>query len=196
MANIADSVINSVKDTPITVKMRSGWSDNELVYLDAGKLLEDIGVSAITLHSRTTKQQFTGNANWDHIRELKNTLSIPVIGNGDVSSLKDFNNMIRYTGCDAVMIGRAALGNPWIFKELKLNKETMVSPKDISEICIKHLYLLSKYYNQKISLNLSKKHFGWYLKGFIGASSLRKKVMRSSSIIEIKDILNEFESSF
>ena len=195
MGNIANSVINSVESTPITVKMRSGWSDNQIVYLDAGKLLESIGVAAITLHARTTKQQFTGSANWNHIKKLKDSLSIPVIGNGDVNSLKEYNRIINYTGCDGVMIGRAALGNPWIFKELHSNKEILPTTKDIFKLCIKHLSLLEKHYSPAISLNLSKKHFGWYLKGFSGASSLRKMVMRSSSLKEIQKIIKNFDLS-
>ena len=195
MGDIVDSVIGSVRKTPITVKMRSGWSNDQLVYLEAGKILEDIGISAITLHARTTKQQFTGSANWGHIKKLKDVLSIPVIGNGDVKSLEDYNRMKSSTGCDAVMIGRASLGNPWIFKELQLNRKISPTPIDIANMCTKHFELLKKYYNTKISLNLSKKHFGWYLKGFSGASVIRKKIMRSSSLNEIEEIISYFRSS-
>ena len=115
MGDIAQAVVNSVNNTTITVKMRAGWSDSNLVYIEAGKVLESVGISAITLHARTTQQQFTGKANWEYIKKLKANSNIPIIGNGDVKSYIEYNEMINYTKCDGVMIGRAALGNPWIF---------------------------------------------------------------------------------
>ena len=132
-----------------------------------------------------------GEANWNYIRELKNERSIPIIGNGDVKSINDYHKMINYTKCDAVMIGRAALGNPWIFSEIRDDNRKKPTKKDIAKICSLHLDLLIKYYNKKVSLNLSKKHFGWYLKGFEGASNIRKEIMRSTKVEEVQMIIDE-----
>ena len=192
MGDITTSVINSVSNTPITVKMRAGWSDAQLVYVEAGKILESIGVSAITLHARTTKQQFTGQANWDYIKELKENVNIPIIGNGDIATYSDYQSIISHTKCDGIMIGRAALGNPWVFSQIHNKKNSTQSKKVIIGMCVKHLALLKDYYNEKVTLNLSKKHFSWYLKGFDGASALRKTKMKCDDLSQIDVEINHF----
>ena len=194
MKDITSAVINNVKDTPITVKMRSGWCSDSEVFVNAGKMLEDIGVSAITLHPRTTSQRFEGSADWNSIKVLKDNVNIPVIGNGDVKSLEDYINILEETNCDAVMIGRAALGNPWIFKEIKdynkglVTKEVSIS--DILSMCVKHYNLLKENKEERVCVNLTKKHFSWYLKGFDNASFWRKKILFSKNIAEIEDCIN------
>ena len=192
MGDITTSVINSVSNTPITVKMRAGWSDAQLVYVEAGKILESIGVSAITLHARTTKQQFTGQANWDYIKELKENVNIPIIGNGDIATYSDYQSIISHTKCDGIMIGRAALGNPWVFSQIHNKENSTQSKKAIIGMCVKHLALLKDYYNEKVTLNLSKKHFSWYLKGFDGASALRKTIMKCDDLSQIDVEINHF----
>ena len=117
MDDLTAAVVEAVPELPVTVKMRIGWDQKSIIVPEVGQRLEKIGVKAITLHPRTTKQGYKGEANWGLIKELKNTVSIPVIGNGDIKSSKDVFIMFSETGCDAVMIARAALGNPWFFKE-------------------------------------------------------------------------------
>ena len=198
MDDITSAVIESVQDTPVTVKMRAGWDQDNIVSTEAGARLEKIGVKAITLHPRTTSQRFTGKANWELIKDLKNSVNIPVIGNGDIHSVDDYKKMIDLTGCDAVMIARGALGNPWIFKEInnyiKNNNELIeITLKDIFKMCKKHYELLKEDKNDHVCINLTKKHFSWYLKGFDGAVEWRRKFMYSNSKKEVEDNLKEFE---
>jgi len=198
MDEITSAVIENVKNTPVTVKMRAGWNQENIVSTEAGIRLEKLGVKAITLHPRTTSQKFTGKSNWSLIKELKDSVNIPVIGNGDINTLDDYKKMINMTGCDAVMIARGALGNPWIFEELSnylLNNKNRldISLKDRFELCKKHYELLKKDKSENICLNLTKKHFSWYLKGFNGASEWRKKFMYCNTINEVENNLNIFE---
>ena len=176
-----------------TVKMRAGWDKNNIIISQAGPILEDCGIKAITLHARTSKQLYTGKANWDLIKELKNSVNIPVIGNGDVKNIDDYHSILNQTKCDAVMIGRAALGNPWIFKNIQNSIEGIaplsISIKDIIKTCLKHISLLEKYKTSIACLNLSKKHINYYLKNFENSSNYRKELMRCSEIDDIKKIL-------
>ena len=197
MDEITSAVIENAKDTPVTVKMRAGWDQDNIVSTEAGMRLEKIGVKAITLHPRTTSQKFTGKSNWNLIKELKDNVNIPVIGNGDINTLDDYKKMRNITGCDAVMIARGALGNPWIFEEISnyLNDkdELNITLKDRFDLCKKHYELLKKDKSEHICLNLTKKHFSWYLKGFNGASEWRKKFMYCNNINEVENNLNIFE---
>ena len=126
MNDIALSVVENANGTPVTAKIRAGWDSNSIVAIEAGKILEKCGLKAMTLHGRTTKQGYSGSSDWNLIKKLKNEINIPVIGNGDVSSISDFKKIVEETGCDAVMIGRAALGNPWIFEEIKCHYENRI----------------------------------------------------------------------
>ena len=198
MDDITSAVVESVKKTPVTVKMRAGWDQENIISTEAGLRLEKIGVKAITLHPRTTSQRFTGKANWKLIKELKQAVKIPVIGNGDINNLDDYKKMIDNTGCDAVMIARGALGNPWIFREINnyINQHTsdnLITLKERINLCKKHYQLLKEDRNDHVCLNLTKKHFSWYLKGFNGAAEWRKKFMYSNSTNEIELNLEEFE---
>ena len=195
MDDITAAVIESVPNTPVTVKMRAGWNVKSLVIPEAGQRLEKIGVKAIALHPRTTKEGYSGSANWDLIKILKNSVSIPIIGNGDVKDPGDVISMFEYTGCDAVMIGRAALGNPWFFKEAiamyKGNERP--SPPTISiriNGCKNHFLNMIKWHGEKTATNLMRKHFGWYLRGFEGASNYRKSLVSASNRDEMFSILN------
>jgi tRNA-dihydrouridine synthase B len=200
MEDITQSVIESVPEIPITVKMRAGWDLNDIVSTEAGIILEKLGVSAITLHARTASQKFTGLSNWDLIKELKDNVSIPVIGNGDVQVVEDYLKMKKYTNCDGVMIGRGALGNPWIFKQIKdkINGNNIddVGMKEILNISRKHFSLLKEDKNDRICVNLAKKHFSYYFKGFNGAAKWRKEIMKSHVSLDIIEILNEMENEF
>ena len=193
MEDCTRSVIENVPQIPITVKMRAGWDKSNIISNNAGVMLESLGVKAITLHARTTKQLFSGSANWVHIKELKESVSIPIIGNGDVIDVQSYVNMLNQTNCDAVMIGRGALGNPWIFKDIVdyLNGENLKinKLKDVIKISLRHVSLLESYKNPKVAINLSKKHLSYYLKGFNGASNHRKKIMSISNVEDIKSYL-------
>ena len=197
MKDITQAVIESVPEVPITVKMRAGWNTDSIVSTKAGILLEEIGVKAIALHGRTTSQLFKGNANWDYIKDLKEAVSIPVIGNGDVENYSDYLKIREYTKCDAVMIGRAALGNPWIFKNI-LNKKNDVDYKKnnlelVIDTCKDHIRLLKENKSEKVSVNLSKKHLSWYLKDFNNAGLYRKSIMRSNTIDEILTVIDSVD---
>jgi len=199
MEDITQAVVEAVPEIPVTVKMRSGWDQNSLVSTEAGVRMEKIGVAAITLHPRTTKQQFSGMSNWDLIKELKDAVTIPVIGNGDVNSSEDYYKMMEETGCDGVMIGRAALGKPWIFNTLqnKVSKKVVANPDifQIINIARRHFLMLIKYYNNNICVNLSKKHFNYYFKGFNGASNWRKYFMKIEKTDEIFPLLELMEKA-
>ena len=191
MDEITSAVVEAVPEVPVTVKMRAGWDKNMIVVPKVGENLEKIGVKAITLHPRTTVQLYTGNADWSLIRELKKSVNIPVIGNGDVSSPTKMLEMFEKTGCDAVMIGRGALGNPWFFKEGLALLRQEICPDKISildkvEMCQRHFDLLLNDKGKHWGMNLMRKHFGWYIRGFSGASRFRKALVTAASIEEMR----------
>ena len=194
MKDITQAVVESVPNIPVTVKMRAGWNSDNIVSTKAGLLLEGIGVKAIALHGRTTSQLFKGKANWDYIKELKEAVNIPVIGNGDIGNYSDYCKMKEYTNCDAVMIGRGALGNPWIFNNI-LNKDSDLNFKInnlklVVSTCKEHINLLRYNKSKQVSVNLSKKHLSWYLKDFNNAAVYRKEIMASNNIEDILDTLS------
>ena len=192
MEDITEAVVKAV-DIPVTVKMRAGWNSENIVSTKAGINLEKIGIKAITLHPRTTVQMYKGHSNWDLIKELKDSVNIPVIGNGDIKSIEDINKMFTQTNCDGIMIGRAALGNPWFFTQIKkyINNEDFneISLEERLQICQKHLELLVQIHGEVVGSNNMKKHFAWYFKGFKGASFLRKKFVLAKNYSEMKDFL-------
>ena len=199
MDEITQAVVEAVPNTPVTVKMRAGWDNDSIIIPYAGERLQNFGVKAITLHPRTTKQRYKGKANWDLIKELKKNVSIPVIGNGDIFCVDDIKRMYEYTECDAVMIARAAQGNPWIFREAKNffeNKNNSISPSliEISEMCIEHLNLLINSRGQSIGMNLMRKHLSNYLKGFPGAAQFRQKIITAASFEIMKNELMNFKN--
>ena len=198
MDEITHAVIDAVPNIPVTVKMRAGWDKDSIIIPDVGTRLEDIGVKAITLHPRTTKQRYKGKANWELIKLLKQNVSIPVIGNGDIYCIANIKEMFDYTECDAVMIARAAQGNPWIFREAKKffnNKRYSDSPQliEIAKTCNEHFNLLINSRSQSIGMNLMRKHFSNYLKGFPGAAKFRQKLVTARNFEIMKNELKFFE---
>ena len=194
MKEISTAVRENVNNIPVTAKIRAGWDSNNIVAIEAGLLLQEIGVNAITLHARTTKQSYSGSSDWNLIKELKNNLNIPLIGNGDVNSVSSFSKITKLTNCDAVMIGRASLGNPWIFEQIIqfINNEKYTNPSinDIINICLKHIALLENDKPGIASVNLSKKHLSYYLKNFKNSSNWRREIMRCNNTQSMKRILN------
>jgi len=196
MDDLTSAVVEAVPELPVTVKMRAGWDMSNIVVIEAGPRLEKIGVKAITLHPRTTKQSYKGSANWKWIAELKQAVSIPVIGNGDIKKPDDVVRMFEETNCDAVMIGRASLGNPWFFKQITaLLNGTSFPPVPSTEeriaMCKRHLDLLLESRGEHIGTNLMRKHFGWYIKGFAGAATLRQSLVKAKNKEEMVKLLDD-----
>ena len=188
-------VKNSTK--PVTLKIRKGWDDNSVNAVEIAKIAEASGISALAIHGRTREQYYSGNADWDIISEIKNAINIPVIGNGDVFSVEDARNMLNKTGCDAIMIGRGAQGNPWIFKRINHYMETgEILPEPTLEekinTAIKHLNLAVKEHGEYVAVREMRKHIAWYLKGLKGSAKVRDEINKITSYEEVITRLNEY----
>ena len=192
---IVSSVVKAVK-CPVTVKIRSGWDNDHINAVEIAKVCEEAGAKAICVHGRTRSQGYSGKADWNVIRDVKNNVKIPVIGNGDVTSPEKAKEMLEYTGCDAVMIGRGALGNPWIFREiiqyLKGEKVTDVTNKEKLEIMLKHIDLEVKEKGENVAIKEMRKHLAYYIKNLKNASKLRERINKIDSRTELIDCLNEY----
>lgn len=192
---IAKTLVDST-DKIVNIKFRLGIDENSINYIDFGKALEDAGVDYVILHARTRAQQYSGKANWDDIRKLKEALSIPVVANGDCFSVDDYIKIIETTNADGVMIARGAMGNPFIFRQIKdyLKGEKIKNPTydDILDT-IKRQYDLSlTYKEERLVINQMRKHVGWYIKGLPQAASYRDRVNKLRTNEEIFDLLDEY----
>jgi nifR3 family TIM-barrel protein len=171
-------------DCPVTMKMRLGWTERELVYLEVAKRAQAVGVKAVTLHARTAKQFYRGTADWSHIAALKRAVDIPVIGNGDLAEPHEAMRRMRESGVDGVMLGRSVLGNPWIvggLRDLMEGREARVvpGPADRLRFAMQHYRTMVDEWGEARAVPQMRKHLGYYLKGFFGASELREAVMRT-----------------
>ncbi|MDR0303367.1 MAG: tRNA dihydrouridine synthase DusB [Chitinispirillales bacterium] len=182
---------------PVFVKIRAGWDSQNFIEKEFGKIAENSGISAITIHARTKTMGYSGNAIWERIKILKESVTIPVIGNGDICCGKDAEEIYKQTFCDAIMIGRAALGNPFVFAEIKqhLNggKPKIITLKEKISAAKKHLQYFEEFYGKNAVLSEMKKHLSWYIKGFDGSSQIRADIVKCKTVNEVRQIFKSYQ---
>ncbi len=195
-AKIFRTVVRAVS-CPVTVKLRAGWDEKSVNAAEIAGLAEESGIRAVAVHGRTVRQGYSGRADWNVIRQVKSVLSIPVIGNGDVDSPRAAEDMFGYCGCDGVMIGRAARGNPWIFRDVVscLQGKKVPPPPSVAEIidmALKHFKLLIELKGEPVAAREMRRHAVWYIKGMKGAAAVRQRLIRIKSFNEAEKILRDF----
>ena len=193
---IVSSVVKAVS-VPVTVKIRSGWDEKSINAVEVAKVIEEAGASAITVHGRTRAQGYSGNADWNIIKQVKEAVKIPVIGNGDVTSAKKAKEMLDYTGCDAVMIGRGVLGNPWLINECVTYLETGVIPsrpssKEKIEMLKRHYKLLVDSTSEKQAILEIRTHALWYIKGMPKSAYIKNEICKTKNSEDLFKILDDY----
>ena len=195
---VYDVVYKTVRaiSKPVTVKIRKGFDEEHVNAVEIAKIIEEAGGAAVAVHGRTREQYYSGKADWDIIRQVKEAVSIPVIGNGDVTGSLAAEQLLEETGCDGVMIGRGCQGNPWIFRELNEYEETGKMPhrpskKEIKEMMLRHAQLQIELKGDYLGIREMRKHVAWYTKGMEGSAKLRDEINRVESYEELEKLLNE-----
>ncbi len=194
---LAEAVVRAAREKtrrPLTVKIRSGWDEGKLNCVEIARIAEAAGADAVAVHPRTKRQEFRGKADWRHIAEVKKAVSIPVIGNGDVKSREDAVRMISETGCDGVMIGRAAVGNPWIFRQI-LAAADAPSALERGKAAIRHTDHLREVLGEKIALLNMRTVLPWYGKGLPGVKAFLQRTHRAGNTAELKGLIDGFFSA-
>ena len=194
---IVSSVVEAV-NVPVTVKIRSGWDQNNINAVSVAKICESAGASAICVHPRTRSQGYSGKADWNIIKQVKEAVKIPVIGNGDITDIYKAKAMLDETGCDLIMIGRGVLGNPWLIREINAYLEDgtiLKKPTDIDKIdmCLKHINYLSQIKPEKLVCLEIRNHAAWYLKGIKGSVEVKNKIFQTTKICDIINLLNQLK---
>lgn len=192
IGEIVEKTVKAIKK-PVTIKIRKGFDEGHVNAVEIARIAEASGAAAIAVHGRTREQYYTGKADWDIIRQVKEAVKIPVIGNGDVVSAEMAQKLVEETGCDGIMIGRAAQGNPWIFQQIKVYQDdAMIIDKptvnEISEMVMRHARLLVKYKGEYTGMREMRKHAAWYTAGLPGSSKLRQKLNDIETIEELGEI--------
>lgn len=195
--DIVSSVVSAVP-VPVTVKIRSGWDANSINAVEVAKICESAGASAITVHPRTRSQLYSGKADLDIIKQVKENLSIPVIGNGDIVDIESAKHMLEYTKCDAIMIGRGVLGNPWLIKEIDTYLKTgKIIPKPTYKerinMCYHHLNYLLKFKCERVAILEMRSHIAWYIKGLPYHKEVQNQVFKAKNKEEITQILDNYQ---
>ena len=197
---LAEEVMRAVVENstkPVTLKIRKGWDDNSVNAVEIAKIAEQAGISAVAIHGRTREQYYSGKADWDIIKEIKDSISIPVIGNGDVFEIEDAINMLEKTNCDAIMIGRGAQGNPWIFNRINHYMQTgeiLAKPTAEEKIstAIEHMKLAVAEHGEYVAVREMRKHIGWYIKGLKNSARYRDEINKltdcESVIMKLKEL--------
>lgn len=197
---IIAATVEGAGATPVSIKIRTGWGDESPVYLEAGRIAQEEGAAAITLHARSRASGFSGTADWAAIKRLKEAVEIAVIGNGDVRTPEDARRMLDETGCDGVMVGRAALGNPDVLRQMHHFVETGELPTEPTiaehiETAKRHALLMVEEYGEKRGVTKMRRYLGWYTKGFRDATALRPKLFQIETLTDIDDIFSEYLGS-